>query len=357
MRSQKGSLKEIKKGLWRVVVEFPRHEDGSRNQVKRHVRGTRKDALAVQMELFVQAGEDVQSEMLLGQYCTEVYLPAKKGELKPSAYQAYYDRIHLHVIPGLGDVPLADLTPAMIRRWIASKDSPAVQRECRKMLHMVCQHAVYDDHLKSNPVSRVRPPKVERYEPEVLDAEDVAVYLWHFRGMRSEPFVLVAMGCGLRRGEIVALDVSDVNPKTGAIRVDSSVVQVKGGPVEGVPKTHASIRTVHLPEPFLSRLLEILPPDGPICRTLDGGRLTPSSVTHLYLRELSLLPEGVPRVSLKNLRHTSLTLAYDATGDIMAAKERAGHTNVSITTQYYVRPTGERDRAAAERIAERLSGV
>lgn len=352
MRSAQGSVKEIQKGLWAVRVEFPRNPDGSRNQVQRNVRGSRKDAEAKKIELLIEAGEDVRSLMTVAQYCENVFLPAKEKTLKVSSYETYERRIRKHIIPGIGDAKLVELSPAMIRRWLQTKP-PKVEKECRRMLHMVCQEAVYDDHLSSNPVDRVKPPKVDKYEPEVLDAEDIEVYLWHFKDMRTEPAVLIAIGCGLRRGEIVALDVDDINPKTGSIKVDNSIVPTRRhGDHDDTTKTQAGTRIVHMPKPLLDRLLDILPSSGPVIRNQCGTRMKAAQLSHYYIEDRDKLPEGVPRISLKNLRHTSLTLAYEMTGDIEAAKERAGHTNISITTRYYVRPTGERDRRAAEKMSE-----
>lgn len=306
------------------------------------------------MEMLLSAGIATEAEATLSTYCRSVFLPAKEKELKPSTFETYERRIFNHLEPGLGGFELTEITPQVIRKWLSDKPSK-IQRECRRMLRIVLQSAIYDGFLDSNPVDRVRPPKVERYEPEVLDAEDVEVYLWHFRDMRSEPFVLIAMGCGLRRGELVALNVEDINPVTGSIVVDNSIVPTKAGAIDGAPKSQSGYRTVHMPKIFLDRLLEIMPESGAICRTLDGYRMAPAAVTHLYIKERDLLPDGVPRVSLKNLRHTSLTLAFDSGADIMAVKERAGHSNISITSRFYVRPKGERDIEAAALIDKKLA--
>lgn len=355
MRSAQGSIREIQPGVFSVRVEFPRNPNGTRNQVQRNVRGTRKDAEMRKFELLLQAGEDVQSLMTVEQYCKLVFLPAKERTVKVSAYETYERRINNHVIPGIGDVKLIDLTPTIIRKWLQTKP-PKVAKECRRILHMICQEAVYDDHLASNPVDRVKPIKVDKYEPDVLDAEDIEVYLWHFKDMPSEPAVLIAIGCGLRRSEIAALNVEDINPTTGSIKVDNAIVPTKRyGDHDGSTKSQSSTRTVHMPKPLLDRLLDILPSSGPVMRNACGTRMKANVISHTYENDRKTLPEGVKRISLKNLRHTSLTFAYEVTGDIEAAKERAGHTNISITTRYYVRPTGERDRRAAEKMADAFS--
>lgn len=357
MRSDQGHVKQIGDGLYKVVVEFPRHEDGRRNQVKRHVRGTKKDANNKKIELLIQAGEDVRSELTLEQYIKNVFLPAKKKEVKFTTYETYEDRARVHIYDEIGDIKLVDLTPHIIRKWVGEAKTPQMQKERRRLLKTICQNAVYDDHLKSNPVDRVKPPKTPKYSPEVLTAHECATYLEHFYGRRSEAAVLIAMGCGLRRSEMAALTVSDINMETGLITVKKALLTARGGARMGTPKTDESTRTVTMPEPLMERLEEIMATDGPVCRNLDGSAMSPDHITHLYEKERDELPEGVKRISLKNLRHTSLTLAYDATGDLEAAKERAGHSNIAITAHYYVRPSGERDIYAAEKMALKFAEI
>lgn len=355
MRSAEGSIIELDKGKrYRVMVTAGYDKNGKRIRKTATVRGSRKDAERKKIELLIAAGVDVQTELTLEEYIIEYFLPQRRKTTKASTVENYERRIRNHMLPAIGDVKLSELTPAIIRRWLENVGAPTVQRECRKMIKMICQQAMYDDHLASNPVDRVKPPKVKQYNPDVLDAQDCEVYLWHFRDTRSEPAVLIAIGCGLRRGEIIALNVDDINPVTGAVTVDDAYVPVKSGVKHETPKSESGYRVVHMPKVLLDRLLQIIPKSGPVIQKLDGSRMRPEVLTHLYEKERRTLPSDVPRISLKNLRHTSLTMAYDTSGDIMAVKERAGHSSINITQRYYVRPKGERDVQTAKLISNKL---
>ncbi len=359
MRSAQASIVKLGEKHFRVFVEAGRDvKTGKRKRYTKTVRGSRKDAEKAKTELLIKAGNtDVHSDTTFAEYVHEQYLPEKRTRLKTTSYEAYERRLEQHVIPLIGNVKLCDLTAQDIRKAIASVDGPKVQKEARRMVHMVCQHAVYNDYLQSNPCDRVQPPRVERYDPEVLDEQDIEVYLWHFRGTRAEPVVLLALGGAFRRGEMVALNAEDIDRATGATVIDDSIVPTSNGPERGDPKTENGIRVVHLPKAILSRLLEIIPEQGPVVRRLDGKRYSPEGVTHLYERERSKLPEGVPRISLKNLRHTSLTLSYDSGADILDVSNRAGHSGIGITTRYYVRPKGDRDKRTANLMDEALSAT
>ena len=69
--------------------------------------------------------------------------------------------------------------------------------------------------LQHNPADRVDPPKVERTKMKALDAAETARLLAHFRSTRMFVPVLLAVLCGLRRGEITALQWRAVDLAAG----------------------------------------------------------------------------------------------------------------------------------------------
>lgn len=359
MRSAQASVVELDKGKrYRVFVELPRDpRTGKRRRMTRTVRGSRKEAERIKGLMLAQAQGVPACDMTLEEYVETEFLPRKEAEVKQLTYETYKGRLEKHVLPALGSKPMGDVTASDVRAALSSIGSPNVEKEARRTLHMVFQMAVYDDAVKDNPVSRVKPPRTEKYRPEVLTADEVVAYMEHFRGSLVETAVLVILGCGLRRGEAVALDVEDVDPETGAVTVDDSIVPTSAGTLHGPTKTENGVRTVHMPRIFLDRLLEIMPASGPLVRNMNGTRMAPGVLTHRFIRERDKLPEGVTRVSLKNLRHTSLTLAYDSGADLLDVSLRAGHSSTRITSDYYVRPQGDRDEKAAEMMDDVLSNV
>ena len=112
-----------------------------------------------------------------------------------------------------------------------------------------------------------------------------------------------------------------------------------------------------LPPSIAARLEELREDDGvPLLVNAKGGRLHPDRLTHGYLERRDTLPEGVKRVTLKNLRHTSLTLALEGGADLLAVSRRAGHSTSTITAHYYLRPHESVDEAAAAGLDELLKG-
>lgn len=359
MRSAQASVVELDKGKrYRVYVELPRDpQTGKRRRMTKTVRGSRKDAERAKGIMLAKAQGIPATDMTLEEYVEAEFLPRKKAEVKQLTYETYKRRLEKHVLPALGSKPMGDVTASDVRNALSLIGSPSIEKEARRTLHMVFQMAVYDDAVKDNPVSRVKPPRTEKYRPDVLTADEVVAYMDHFKGSLIEPAVLVVLGCGLRRGEVVALDAGDVDLETGAVTVDKSIVPTSIGDLQGPTKTENGVRTVHLPRFVVDRLRECIPEDGPLVRNENGSRMKPEVLTHRFIRERDALPEGVTRISLKNLRHTSLTLAYDSGADLLDVSLRAGHSSTRITSDYYVRPKGTRDEKAAAMMDDMLSNA
>lgn len=360
MRSPKASIHEIDKGKrYRVFVEAGRDpKTGKRVRHTRVVRGSRTKAEQVKAEMLARVGytDTIREEMTLSQFFDAMFLPDAKVRLRPTTVSGYAKHYDTHVRDDLGGQPLGKITPLSITLWLSGIDGQARKFEAFKLLRLVLSKAVKWDLMDSNPCKRVDPPKKASYKPEVLDAQDAAVYLWHFSGHQIEPAIIIALGAGLRRSEICALDWADVTP-SGAISVHHGITVVDGKPHDDDTKTEFSHRTVHLPQSFAERLNAFRRPSGPVVTDSDGKRIHPDVLTRSYIRWRDKLPEGVPRVSLKNLRHSSLTILVDSGVDILTASRRAGHSNVGITSAYYLRPHATVDRAAASRLDEAFGSL
>ncbi len=354
MRSVEGSVVKRGEGCYRVFVTIGRDPDtGKRIRRSRTVRGSRRDAEEAKREMLASLGMGiVQTARTVREYAEEVYLPAKALEVRATTLVGYRSRLRNHVYPAFGDVPLAEVEPRAIREWLGRFERPATADEAYRTLSQLMSFAMYDGAIASNPFDRVRRPKRRRYEPVVLDAEQMRSYLELFEGTRVEAAVLLAAGCGLRRGEICGLDVAGVDWETGEVRVDGTYIMVDGVPTVEDTKSERSRRTVHMPPQLLGRLRAISPDSGPLL-AMDGGRMNPSVLSHEYRRILDA-SDVEPKVPLKNLRHSSLTLAYDSGARLLDVRDRAGHSSEAITARYYVRPKTSGDEEIAEAIGEAL---
>ena len=69
-------------------------------------------------------------------------------------------------------------------------------------------------------------------------------------------FFLLALFCGCRRGELIALTWADLDFKTGALSITKSTGIVNGKPLTKAPKTRSSVRTLSVPDAVMEMPIE-----------------------------------------------------------------------------------------------------
>lgn len=354
---------EIERGKrYKVVVEAGRDPNtGKRKQLSQVVYGSRREARRVRDELKAKVGDSswLRSGMTVAELWGRIYLPDIEGRLAASTVEGYRRNYANFVEAPLGRLRLRDLTPMSVKMWLSGIDGGKRRYVAFGFLRTMLNRAVRWDLMPSNPCDRVEPPKkVDDHEPVVLTAEEAAAYLEAFRGSPVEAAVLVAIGCGLRRSEIAALCWGDL--RGGSVSVETALTAVNGEKHEGDTKTKFSRRSVALPPSIWARLMEIrgdAPASAPLMPDGNGNRMNPDNLSHLYVSERDrLVPEWAARAPLRDLRHTSLTLALEGGADLITVSRRAGHSSVTTTSNYYIRPDKRVDEEAADGLDALLGG-
>jgi integrase len=178
--------------------------------------------------------------------------------------------------------------------------------------------------------------------------------------------VMLAVTCGLRRGEICALRWRHVELSGAAqLSIVSSTEQTKAGVREkgtksGRARTVAltALATEELRRHKARQAEELLrlgvrqTDDMYVVAQADGQLLKPNSLTHEFVRFIG--GTRLPQVRFHDLRHSHATHLLASGVHPKVAQERLGHATVAITLDLYSHVLPGMQADAASRVDEAL---
>lgn len=376
----RGNITRRGKASWRLKFEIDADSEGNRQTRFVTVRGRRADAERELTRLLTSTDSGTfveRSSVTITEYL-RAWLAGEHG-LSPKTAERYRELAEGQVIPHLGAVPLQKLRPARIEEWHAAllrcggrggrRLSARTVGHAHRLLHRALERAVGREDLVRNVAGAVSPPKLEPRDMRILDAAEVPVVLHKLEGNRLHPIVSLALATGMRRGELLALRLEDVDLEAAALRVERSLEETNDGLRFKGPKTKHGKRTISLPATAVTVLREhrvkLLEqrlllglgrpePDALLFGELDGAPRSPANLTAAWRWACKSL--RLPLVSFHALRHTHASSLIAAGVDIVTVSRRLGHANPTITLNVYAHLFADTDASAATAI-EKILGT
>ena len=184
-------------------------------------------------------------------------------------------------------------------------------------------------------------------------------------------FFYLAIFTGCRRGELLALEWSDIDFDTSVIHITKSVCRSGGETIVKTTKTKGSLRDITVPTPVIAlarqwkseqaqgrlRIGSKWHSGNCVFTQWDGQRMgldTPYQAFHRIIRNYNATrqpdaPE-LPLIPLHGLRHTAATLLIAYGTDVRTVAGRLGHSNTSTTLNIYAEYLNELDRSASDKL-------
>jgi integrase/recombinase XerC len=242
------------------------------------------------------------------------------------------------------------LTLADLRSWLAGMTGSGLARSTlarrASAARAFTRWAVRTGRLHADPAARLQAPRRDRHLPAVLRPEQAArlLDLAQVRADDADPVHLrdaaaleLLYGTGIRVGELVGLDVDDVDLARRTARVLGKGDRERVVPF-GVPAARATSRWLQAGRPRL-----VTAGSGPaLLLGARGGRWDQRQVRDLVHR---LLPEAgtTGAAGPHTLRHSAATHLLEGGADLRSVQEILGHASLA-TTQIYTHVTLDRLR-------------
>jgi integrase len=177
----------------------------------------------------------------------------KKNEVQPTTYEGYEYNVR-HIKAALGRIKLEELKPDHIQGFINEFKKENKLRTLKISHTLLCaalDQAVNNDLLIKNPAKLVTLPKQEKKEAKVLTPEEQTWFIKALEGERLQYFFMFQLATGMRPGEALAIQWSDIDFEEkiltikGAIRQEKNEITGKHQLVFAPTKTKRT-RTVEL---------------------------------------------------------------------------------------------------------------
>ena len=285
---------------------------------------------------------------MLFEIAVSEYLADKRKRLRASTVEGYESAVNLHLRPRWSGVQLESITPEELQAWVDGFALPGAAEKAYKTLRQIIRWAIRRLGVRMyDPTSAgVELPRKAAHSPKVLDAEGTASYLRALSGSECEAVAICSVTLGLRRGEACGLRWSDIDLRTGEVRIRRSRQVVGGQEVVVPPKTERSARSCWLPRFAVRRLRAI--------RKGRTGLLCDLSPSVIARRIRAVCRKaGAAYTSMTECRHTWATLAVEAGVGIETVAMMLGHTDISTAYEHYIVPR-PRICKDAQREVERL---
>ncbi|NCB43535.1 MAG: site-specific integrase [Clostridia bacterium] len=278
-------------------------------------------------------------------YWMEVY---DKSNVRRTTYEARRYICQNHIIPGLGNIQLTELTEDDVGRFLEdrkhhgnhrpeSKSYPEMSDESMLHLHRLLRQclnqAVRDGLIEKNPADAFRYPKTQAVKANVLTALEAENYMDAAEELDCLPMFNLALMSGLRQRELIALKWSDLDVTKRILTIH------KGRVVERCELIDygGTTREILLPQETAVLLEQeyLRHPNSPYLFPHPGTQkpYSPNMVRLLHNRIIE--HSGLDHIRFTDLRHTFAVLTLREGVELSALTETLGLARRYMTKKNY----------------------
>lgn len=367
---------------WQIIIEQGFDEEGNRKRTCKTVQGTKKEAQKIMTKMLNELNTGLYIEpvkITLSKYLKDWLETYVKPNLSPTTVGGYKTNIERHIIPNIGHIPIQQLQPVQIKKMYdklsstkAGNNKEGLSAKSIRYIHVnlreALQHAFKMQLIERNPADFVTIPKVKKYHAEVYDEQEVVGLLQKAKGSILEVPICLAVGVGLRRGEILGLKWQSIDFDNKRLKVESNLIYAEKELIFHEPKTESGLRTVSIPD----EIIEILKKHrikqkeyklmfgteyknmDIVCCNEDGSPIIPGNLSHRFARFLKR--NKLKHIRFHDLRHTNASLMLKYGVPAKVASSRLGHSGIGITLDLYSHIYTEVENEAANKINSGIFG-
>lgn len=374
---------------WRCTITLGRNDNGK--LVRKQFYGkTKLEALNKCQEYKNKAAAGAlpsDEKITLQQWIKTWLFEYKTNELRQSTV-ARYEGIYRNYIKDtdIGMSKLKDLRAANLQAYYNNlirdqNKTPDTVKTVNKVIKAALSQAIKEQYIFLNPCNHVILPKIEaKEEIEIFTLEEQKGFIKAIQDHRHRVLFLLALGTGLRIGELLGLKWSDIDINNKELTVSRTIRRVTkldyktGTKAEGVktelkeedPKTKYSARTIPIPSKLINELKlhkqfqkkeinkakEIYVKNDLVFPNEIGEPTDARNLTRSYERLLKRA--NIPYKKFHALRHTFATRLFEKRVPLKTVSTLLGHSDIKITADIYTHVMPDEKINAIEQLNDLL---
>lgn len=348
-----GSIAHRSDGRWQARYTT---KDEAGKTVRKSIYGKTRKAVAEELARTlsdIHKGQYIPaSTQTLADFLKYWLEDSKRPSLKPSTYENYEATIK-HLAGYFKTTQLQKLAPQQVEAYKNSKMKTLAAKTVNShmtLLRSALGQAVRWNIVQHNVAAYVDKPKIPRFHGTFLTPENAQLLLEAVKGTKYEIAILLALGAGLRRGEILGLHWRDIDFERGLLSVRTVQTKTDRKALSATPKSDTSKRTLMPPQFVLEALqahreaqrLQCIKAmsrckweenDLVVC-SIWGKPITPSAINR-SLKNI-LIKRKMPLMRVHDLRHSFASIMEGQGVSLKTLSTMLGHANIGITADLYV---------------------
>lgn len=268
-----------------------------------------------------------------------------KHQSRPTTYAAHNYVFKNHILPGLGDIPLSELTSEMVGEFLEERrrfgnhrpGSSGLGEETMRHIHRLLQQcldqAIRDGLLTENPAKAFHYRKSMTVKANIMTPLEMEDYLDAAERLGYLPMFMLALTAGLRQGELIALKWSDLDIESRTLTIAENRAVVQRELVEYGDQT----RTIALTPEVIDLLImeHAKHPNSPLMFMHPATQRTYSPQMVRRMHNEIIKEAGLDHIRFTDLRHTCAVLSLRNGVETKELTRMLGHYRPSITRQNY----------------------
>lgn len=346
---------------------------GKQRRTTRRGFKTQKDAKKAERELLLSVEENGftdHSSKPTFKEVADLWLESYETTVKPTTYQNTRNYLNAIIENHFKEIRIDSVSVAMMQKIVINLSKKYVAYLSQlSIINRVFKYAVHLDIIQTNPVDRIIRPKQQKSRKEkiALTKEELNQFLTLAK-KDARPVLYTAWHTlaytGLRRGELLGLEWSDIDFENKTMAVNKTLVTVNGSLYTQSPKTKRSTRTISLDDATI-QVLKNWRLEQKKQFFKNGVKSTNIVITNIkgsyldfaYFRdELKkfLSTHNLKRFSVHSLRHTHASLLFEAGIEPKTISDRLGHSNIQTTLNMYTHLNDKQRSDVADRLLKFL---